>query len=299
MTNSSSGSEFFVGVIAELSSSRSPSILVTTDDREAVNFTLLVRDLQFERNATVKNGSVVSIPLPRPSQLLSSLIDSDTAILRVQISTQTDHSSIKVFLSSDTGGTFPALPCKEMLRTQREDLAPYSYQVSLAVQMEQPLTRSTLLLVGCQDTTSIQIFSTDELSLPVSLNATATIDPLSSRNSVTTSFVLDQLDTVAIQPPTDVSITHILSSKATTVTLVSTANCSRTAPSGVRNTGCVRNYTQVAPSLTVAIVFLERDSYTVLEDDSTVELTIVREGNDSEEINILFTTDGDTALGIL
>ena len=50
--------------------------------------------------------------------------------------------------------------------------------------------------------------------------------------------------------------------------------------------------------LTVPVVYLERASYTVLEEDLQLELSVVRDGNFSTESNVLFTTEDDTALGI-
>lgn len=47
----------------------------------------------------------------------------------------------------------------------------------------------------------------------------------------------------------------------------------------------------------VPIVYLERESYAVLEEDLLVEFTVVREGNFSEETVVVFTTRNDTALG--
>ena len=50
--------------------------------------------------------------------------------------------------------------------------------------------------------------------------------------------------------------------------------------------------------LTVPVVYLERASYTVLEEDLQLELSVVRDGNFSTESNVLFTTEDGTALGI-
>ena len=50
---------------------------------------------------------------------------------------------------------------------------------------------------------------------------------------------------------------------------------------------------------TAPIVYIERTSYTVLEEDMQVELTVVRYGNHSEVTVLLFTTRSGTALGII
>ena len=50
---------------------------------------------------------------------------------------------------------------------------------------------------------------------------------------------------------------------------------------------------------TAPIVYIERASYTALEEDMQVELTVVRDGNHSEETVVLFTTRSGTALGII
>ena len=237
------GSEFHVGVIAEFSISPAPLILVTTDDAESVNFTLSVRDPQFRRTATVDRGSIVSIPLPRPS--LSSLIDSERGVIGIEMRTQSKRSSIKMFLSPDTSVLSPAFPCGGYNGAG----GVYSYHVFPAVQGEQPLARSTLLLVGCQDATLVQVFSTDTLSLPVALNYTRS----ESSDSLTVSFVMDQLDTVAIPLTGDIARTHLVSDKPLTVTVVSTTDCFRP---GFGSDVCGSSYTQVAPSLTWGRRFL-------------------------------------------
>ena len=248
MKESSHGIEFYVGVLVELNQPPHPSIFVSNDGTEAVNFTLLIRDPRYELNATVENGNVVSIPLPQPS--LSSLIDSDRALVGVNI--KAHQPSIRVFLSPEPSDIFPAFPCERFERN-RGNHVQYSYHMFPAALTEQPLTRSRLLLVGCQDATSIQVLSTDMLTLPVSVNATTT-HHISPSDSVTTSFVMDQLDPVTFLLTGDVSKTYVLSNKPITVTLVTTADC--ITPTSFTSAPCGNSYTQISPSLTWGRVFL-------------------------------------------
>lgn len=250
MEQASHDNEFYVGVIVDLIQLNSPSILVSNDNTDSVDFTVLSGDPQFQQiNATVENGSVASVSLPQPS--LSSHIDSDRALMGFKVLTETE-SSVKVFLSPDGSDIFPVFPFK-LQATQRDIQFPYIYHMFPAAGTEQPLTRTTLLLIGCQDATSIQVISTDMLSLPVSLNATASTSP---SDSVTTSFFMDELDTAAIQLTGDVLKTYVLSNKPLTVTLVSTADCFRLTSTGFSGAPCGSSYTQLTPSLTWGRRFL-------------------------------------------
>ena len=227
---------------------------MTTDNREPLNFTLSIQDPPFERHETVQHDSIVSIPLPQSLLPSSPSLDSETSVLGIKIKTQARGSSIRVFLSPNSSGLFPANPCSRAAGERKGSQAQYSYHVFPAARREQPATRSTLLLVGCQDATTIEISSTVALSLPVSLNAT-TSEPISS-DLVITSFVLGQLDTAAIPLAGDISRTHLVSDKPLTVSVVSTAHCSITTPSGVSSRVCGTSYRQIAPSVTWGRTFL-------------------------------------------
>ena len=243
------GTEFYVGVLAEFNQTHFPSILVSNGDTETANFTLLLQDPHFEISATVENGSVVSVPLPQPTP--STLIDTNRAIMGASI--KTNQPSLKVFLSPDESDIFPVFSC-ESSNSKKENTVLYSYHMFPAVLSEQPLTRSTLLLVGCADATAIQIFSTDMLSLPVSLNATTT-RPVPPSDSVATSFLLDEMENAAFLLTGEISKTYVLSNKPLTVTLVSTGDCIRS--SGERSTTpCGSSYSQISPSHTWGRRFL-------------------------------------------
>ena len=53
----------------------------------------------------------------------------------------------------------------------------------------------------------------------------------------------------------------------------------------------------ISPLTTVPTVYLEIETYVVLEEDMQVEIVIVRDGNISDVTNVLFTTTEDTASG--
>ena len=241
---SSKGSDFYIGVLVQHNSSHLPSILVTTEETDGVNFTVFARDPPFERNATVYRGNVVSIQLPAPS-MLSSSPDIEGVMMGVRVLTETNQF-LSVALLHDISAISPAYPC--LTSNNRLDRSEYSYHLFPAALSEQPSTRSVLLLVGCQDATSIQIFSTHELSLPVDLNANVEHTP--SRATIVTSFSINKLDSVAISVNDDPSSVHIVSDNSLTVTLVSMALCLEMTPTGYRSTVCSSSYTQLPPWFT-------------------------------------------------
>ena len=240
MEYSSTGDEFYVGVITRLDDSPQPSLLVTTNEPDTVKFTVTVTDPPYERNASVQPGRTVSIPLPSPSP---STVERKAEAMGVHILTVASQQ-ISVFISNNaTSGVSQALPCEadnDRLKKvpSRTEYHYHLFPMVLGVSEEQPLTRSTLLLVGCQDATSIRVYSTDTISLPANLNAT-TVD-LTSEESMT-SFLINRMQTVAISVIGDIWSTYIVADKMVTVLL--TSQC--------RATDCASNsYLQIPPSHT-------------------------------------------------
>ena len=178
MEYSSSGDEFHVGVITQLDNSPH-SLLVTASEPDTVQFAVTVRDPPYERNATVQPGSTVSITLPPPSNAVQK--EGEVYILTVA------SQQISVFV--------PMLQVVSLRFFHAKQQIDVGSAPALGVSKEQPLTRSTLLLVGCQDATSIKVDSTFTISLPADLNPT-TID-LPSGGTVT-SFHINHLKTVTI-----------------------------------------------------------------------------------------------------
>ena len=248
MAYSGEGNEFHIGVIFE--SSTPPSILVTTDEREAVNFTVSIKDPLFERNATVEPGSAVTITLPLPSLTLSSTSnEAETELSRimgVSIIANTGES-ISVFVSHGVNSVSPVLPCQprgEFFENRHQ----FTYHIFPPTLDEQQLARSILLLVGCQDATRVQVFSTQAPSLPVDLSAQ--VDHTSSEDNVVTSFLINHMETVAIEVNGDVSSAYIMADHLLSVSLAS--HCSGRPV----DTTCASGYSQIAPSFTWGRSFL-------------------------------------------
>ena len=111
---------------------------------------------------------------------------------------------------------------------------------------QQLLARSILLLVGCRDATTVQIFSTHTLSLPVGLNAS--IKHITSTDKIITSFQLNELETLSISVSNDdPSSVYVTSDKSLTVTLLSMPECSHLTSIGPRTVSCANSYAQLAP----------------------------------------------------
>ena len=282
------GDEFYIGVIAELSISPLPSFLVTTDSADDVNFTVSFRYPPYEQRDTARHGSVVSVPLPPPPvpplpPLPSTSENEESSIgqaMGVRIFTD-NGKTISVYVSQTTSGIYPALPCKAQSdRFERRTQMQYSYRLFPSVLLEQPLTRGLLLLVGCQDATYIQVFSTHSLSLPVGLNAT--VENLPSGDTIVTSFHINRLETVTISMTGDISSTYVTASRLVTVTLASLSQCSER--SDINRATCISSYAQVVPSFTWGRKFLV--SSRPFHSDGTAEYMIQTELSSSTSVTV-------------
>lgn len=217
-----------------MGSAPTPSLLITTDNPDPVWFTVTITNPPFERNTSVEYGRITTIALPSDIRIEGDR-DKDKGI---HIKT-TASELISVYISDavDTsGGLQLALPCNSYA-TER-----YRYHLPpISVSGGQQLDNSVLLLVGCQEQTNIQISS------PKALNPPLELDPniiSSFSGQILTSFALNQLQTVALHHPGDISNTVIFADAPLAVFV------GKECKEEDATSSCVRTFQQVPPSHT-------------------------------------------------
>ena len=221
-----------------------PSLLVTTDHPDPVWFTVTITNPPFERNTSVEYGRITTVTVPSDVTIEGNR-DKDKGI---HIKT-TAGEPISVYISDAVGtsGSLQlALPCNGYTMSVGGS-SEERYRYHLPALVGRQPGSSVLLLVGCQENTNIHISSPQALNPPLELNPSIVG---SFSGQTLTSFALNQLQTVALHHPGDISSTVILADAPVAVFV------GEECKEEDATLSCVRTFQQVPPSFTWGRLYL-------------------------------------------
>lgn len=269
------GKDFYIGFMSSIGGAHFTDLKITIGTA-ADQADYVVEDTDgVIGQGDVSSDSPVSIVLPA-NKLLIENSNFDSREKGIHIYTTGDET---IFVIGENSaeflnyGVFLAYPCLTF-----ETAVSYEYYVISTRATE--FIRSLVLLVGCEDDTTITVTPTESISLPQDPQIADSISVTLEQGTVSHEFSLDQMQTLLLIGSNDLTGTKITSNKPLTV--ISGHECANVP---FENSGCEPFAIHVPPSATWGSNFLLAP-YAGRDTTSTYRLI-------SEEQASAFITCGD------
>ena len=239
------GNDFYIGFMRNLGGTSFTSLKVHMSTTVEIAEFVIDSNTGFVHRGSVSTGEPVSVELPTELQVVDGgFIDREKG---VHIYT-TNNVSINVLAENSVSplnfGVFLAYPC---FTIENDDV--YEYYV-LSTQGEGTI-HSQVLLVGCEDNTTITVSPTQSITVPLNTQESSSSVTVNA-GEVSSELLLNSMQTILITSANDLTATKIVSNKPLTV--ISGHECANIPFSS--DFGCEPLAVQVPPSTTWGTRFL-------------------------------------------
>ncbi len=278
---SNKANEFYTGFFANDDNVQDESVflLVTTDEPVPVQFTINITVPEFFVTSTVRHGTVTSIELPNDVKVGSRAISDRYKSVHVKAQPGRRISVYGSNYATSSADVFTALPCLES-PVDAQGYRRQWYHI-FSSQTKNTVSRSLVLIIGCQDNTNVIISPTSTVDLPNDVNPTQ----VQLGNGDTGNLILQKGETLLIESSADLTNTIIRSNRP--IVVLSGHQCAQ-VPVGAE--GCDHIVQQIPPHFTWGKVFFTaglagRKSGELIRvananfDTAVVNITCVQEGS--------------------
>ena len=247
-TASTYGKDFYIGFMRNVGGSPFTTLrLLIGTTADSADYVVEYSEEMIQMG-TVSSGTPVVVTIP--SDLELQVTDSKYANRKkgIHVYTTGDNSIFVIgenLVSPLNYGTFLAYPCF----TVGMD-AGYEYYV---ISSDDPsdVLNSQVLLVGCEDDTTITLTPSQSVTIPQDTQMATTMTVTVDAAATSPEFELDQIQTLLISSPDDLTGTRIVSNKPLTV--ISGHECANIPSS---ESGCEPLALHVPPAATWGTMFL-------------------------------------------
>lgn len=180
----SAGSEFFLAFLQGFNTSAAQlQLLVSTSEPSPVSFTVESLSREFSYNGSVSNTSVTVVDVPPEFQVEKESTGTTDQGLHVRAETG-DITVIGVLEERSLAGTYLAFPCTQLASTE-------SYEYYSVTYSAHSQSGSAVVLVGCEDNTSITINGSTSINLN-RLQTHIQYDPSNHNDLTGTHYIADK-----------------------------------------------------------------------------------------------------------